>query len=151
MEPIPEVVDYIGGVEIDVDVDMKDHGANLSKGLQLLNGSKAFDYIHWRYSGSGDIDRIKRQQKFASAMLKKIKAEEKLTDTIHLILSYKNDVKTNLTLKQLIGMGKLATEIPQGTVQYSIIPGTDSIISNIWYYIPDEAATDQLLKSFFCE
>lgn len=151
MEPIPEIVDYIGGVEIDVDVDMKDHGANLSKGLQVLNGQKAFDYIHWRYSNNGDIGRIQRQQKFASAMLKKIKNDGTLPETVHLVMSYSKDVKTNLTLKQLIGMAKLVSEIPGGNVEYSIIPGEDKIMNGIWYYIPDETQTDKILKDFFKE
>lgn len=52
MEPIPEIVDSIGGVELDVEIDMKTHEADLSKGRQILDGKKAFDYIHWRFAGN---------------------------------------------------------------------------------------------------
>ena len=70
MEPIPDIIDDLGGIELDVEIDMKTHGADLSKGYQLLDGKKAFDYIHWRYSSNGDIGRIERQHKFIKTLFK---------------------------------------------------------------------------------
>ena len=75
MEPFVDIVNELGGIYMDVDVDMKTNGANLSKGYQLLDGSKAYDFIHWRYSAGGDIDRVGRQQMFIKAIVQKLRSE----------------------------------------------------------------------------
>jgi len=149
MEPIPKIVDSLGGVALDVEVDMKTHGANLSKGFQLLNGTKAFDYIHWRYSGNGDIGRIERQQKFVKAMFKKLKNSDKLVECVKLIFNCRNDVKTDFKLNQLISLAILAKGIPEDSVKYEIIPGDGKYINKISYWVPYETETNKLLKEFF--
>ena len=111
LEPVPKIVDSIGGVELDVEVDMLNHDANLHKGLQVLDGQKAYDYIHWRYSGDGDIGRIKRQQKFLGAVYNKLKVNGKLTETIKLVMDYKDNMKTDMTVKQIIGLAKFTSDI----------------------------------------
>ena len=128
---------------------MLDHEANLSKGLQVLDGQKAYDYIHWRYSGDGDIGRIQRQQKFLKAVFSKLKAENKLLDTIKLVLNYKENLKTDMTLKQIIGLAKLASELSDESISYYIVPGQGKTINKVSYWAPDEAKTDELLKDFF--
>ena len=149
MEPIQKIVDDIGGVEIDVEIAMKTHDANLDKGKQLLNGQQAFDYIHWRYAGMGDIDRIKRQQKFFSALYKKQRDAGKLMDTVGIILKYKDNLKTNMTPAQLYGLAKLSKEIPPGSVNYLSIPGHSQTINRISYWIPDKNEKKKMIDDFF--
>ncbi len=149
MEPIPEIVDALGGVELDVEIDMKSHGANLSKGFQLLDGNKAFDYIHWRYSEDGDIGRIKRQQKFFKAMYTKLKEKDQLLKAVELALSYNKYIKTNLSAKQLISLAVLAKDMPEGNTTFYTVPGTPRYVNNLWYWYPEEKKTDELLKKLF--
>lgn len=149
MEPIPKIVDNIGGVEVDVELDMKTHGANLSKGLQLLDGNKAFDYIHWRYSGNGDIDRMKRQQKFLKLMYNKLKDTSQIIESLKLVLSYNDYISTDMSVKQLIALATLFNDIPSGSMDFQMIPGDSRYINKISYWVPDEGKTDSLLKGFF--
>ncbi|WP_368294255.1 LCP family protein [Dehalobacter sp. TBBPA1] len=148
MEPIPNIVDEIGGVKVDVEIDMKDHGANLSKGVQILNGRQAFDYIHWRYSPGGDIDRIQRQQKFLNALYKQQRDSGEILETLNIILKYKNEMKTDLTLKQMIALTKLLSEIPGENVEQTFIPGKGQMINNISYWVPDQKKTEKILSEF---
>lgn len=149
MEPIPGIVDQIGGVLIDVEIDMKDHGANLSKGLQVLNGKQAFDYIHWRYSARGDIDRIKRQQKFVRELYKQQREKKGILKTIQIVLKYRSSIKTDLSTTQIVGLGKFMSEIPTGNVDYYYIPGDGQTINGISYWVMDKNATQQTLNEFF--
>jgi LCP family protein required for cell wall assembly len=149
MEPVPEIVDRIGGVPLEVEIDMKTHGANLSKGLQVLDGKRAFQYINWRYSGNGDLDRIKRQQKLAGAIIKQLKAAGKMTDFISLVWKYKSNIKTNLTFDQMIAMALLANDMKGDNIEYSLIPGKGEYINKVSYWVPDEKKTNMLLKEFF--
>lgn len=146
MEPVPEIVDAVGGVEVDVEIDMKDHGANLSKGRQVLNGSKAFDYIHWRYSGMGDIDRIKRQQKFVKALISKLKDSGQIGEAVKLVMNYDKYIQTNMSLKQMLAMANMAEDIPKSSDRFYTVPGNPQTMKNISYWIADEEATDKLLR-----
>lgn len=148
MEPIPQIVDELGGVELEVETDMKTYGANLSKGIQLLDGRKAFDYLHWRYSANGDIDRIKRQQKLIKAMFTKLRDSGRLISAAKLALSYSKYIKTDLSTKQLISLAAFAKDIQDGETSFYTIPGSPKYIDKISYWIPDEKKTDKLLRQF---
>ncbi|WP_112467498.1 LCP family protein [Streptomyces triticisoli] len=65
------IVDAVGGVEIDIPQDIKDtkSGADLKKGKQTLNGQESLAFVRTRYALAGsDLDRTKNQQKFLAAL-----------------------------------------------------------------------------------
>ncbi|MFI1958906.1 LCP family protein [Streptomyces althioticus] len=69
------IVDAVGGVEIDIPRDIKDtkSGADLKKGKQTLNGEEALAFVRTRYALPGsDLDRTKNQQKFLSALASQV-------------------------------------------------------------------------------
>lgn len=153
MQAVPEIVDSLGGVDINVDVDMKGdkYGDvyNLDKGFQHLDGQKAFQFIHWRWSGAGDIDRIMRQQRLAKAMLEKIKEENGLVDSAKIVMNYSQYIKTDMNLKHMIALASLFKDISSENITYNQIPGNDRLIDGIWYWIPDEAKSDEIFKRIF--
>lgn len=149
MQPVPKIIDSIGGVEIDVEIDMKTYGANVSKGYQLLDGKKAFDYIHWRYSANGDIDRIKRQQKFIKAILNKLKNEQRVFEALDIVLKYNKYIQTDLTSTQMISLASLYKEIPDENIKFHNIKGQGEYINNISYWISDKESTDREMSSIF--
>ncbi|MDO0914412.1 LCP family protein [Streptomyces sp. DT2A-34] len=69
------IVDAVGGVEIDIPQDIKDSksGADFKKGTQTLNGEEALAFVRTRYALAGsDLDRTKNQQKFLSALANQV-------------------------------------------------------------------------------
>ena len=69
-----DIVDAVGGVEINVraDVDDPKAGLKLKKGPQMLNGSQALGYVRTRKGGAlPDFERTKRQRQFLAAVVKK--------------------------------------------------------------------------------
>ncbi|MGW1543955.1 LCP family protein [Streptomyces sp. NPDC002309] len=69
------IVDAVGGVEIDIPQDIKDKksGADLKKGKQVLDGQQALAFVRTRYALAGsDLDRTKNQQKFLSALANQV-------------------------------------------------------------------------------
>ncbi|WP_327088412.1 LCP family protein [Nonomuraea sp. NBC_01738] len=69
-----EIVDAIGGVEINVRADIDDPkaGLKLKKGKQELTGSQALGYVRTRKGGAlPDFERTKRQRQFLGAVVKK--------------------------------------------------------------------------------
>jgi LCP family protein required for cell wall assembly len=78
------VVDALGGVEICLPqrVDDKDSKLHLSAGRHIVKGDTALAYVRNRHGlGDGsDLDRIKRQQKFLGAVVKKATSNGTLTN-----------------------------------------------------------------------
>ncbi|MEV2213651.1 LCP family protein [Streptomyces sp. NPDC050997] len=69
------IVDSVGGVEIDIPQDIKDtkSGADFKKGKQTLNGEEALAFVRTRYALAGsDLDRTKNQQKFLNALASQV-------------------------------------------------------------------------------
>ena len=105
-----QVVDKIGGVTVDVPINMnyddpyQNLYIHLKKGTQKLTGSQAEQFCRFRknndgsgYSG-GDVERTKAQQKFIKAFiteLLKVDNVSKIPDLINIILE---GTKTNVTL-----------------------------------------------------
>ncbi|MEE1938587.1 LCP family protein [Streptomyces sp. TRM 70361] len=65
-----EIVDAVGGVEMDIPRDIKDKnsGADFEKGRQTLDGAEALAFVRNRYEAGSDLERTKNQQKFLSAL-----------------------------------------------------------------------------------
>ncbi|MFE0422307.1 LCP family protein [Streptomyces sp. NPDC058953] len=66
-----EIVDAIGGVEMDIPKAFKDKksGADFKAGKQTLDGEEALAFVRTRYAFAGsDLDRTKNQQKFLAAL-----------------------------------------------------------------------------------
>jgi LCP family protein required for cell wall assembly len=69
-----DIVDAVGGVEINVSQNIDDPkaGLKLKKGPQELTGSQALGYVRTRKGGAlPDFERTKRQRQFLSAVVKK--------------------------------------------------------------------------------
>ncbi|MET8002984.1 LCP family protein [Nonomuraea glycinis] len=69
-----DIVDAVGGVEIDVRAAVNDPkaGLKLKKGKQILTGGQALGYVRTRKGGAlPDFERTKRQRQFLSAVVKK--------------------------------------------------------------------------------
>lgn len=84
-DALRKTVDALGGLQIDVEMDMKYRdtadGTNidLRKGLQKLDGSQVLDYVRYRKSNQGtqessDFARNERQQKVIKQILEKLGA-----------------------------------------------------------------------------
>ncbi|SDM09988.1 LCP family protein [Nonomuraea jiangxiensis] len=69
-----DIVDAVGGVEINVRAAVNDPkaGLKLKKGTQTLTGSQALGYVRTRKGGAlPDFERTKRQRQFLGAVVKK--------------------------------------------------------------------------------
>lgn len=84
-DSLRKTVDALGGLQIDVEMDMKYRdtadGTNidLKKGLQKLDGDQVLDYVRYRKSNQGtqessDFSRNERQQKVIKQILDKLGA-----------------------------------------------------------------------------
>jgi LCP family protein required for cell wall assembly len=132
-----KVIDAIGGIDINNQQDIADpqypDGAcgfepfYLTAGPHHLDGHDALRYARTRHD-STDIARGERQQEVALAVLKRVKDPAMLPSLLAkapgLYQSLNNNVKTNLTLDQIVALGLLVKDIPLDSVQHKVIDYT---------------------------
>lgn len=138
-EPVSDIIDDFGGVELEVEIDMHNSFLNLSKGYQLLDGHNALDYVLFRDAGRGDIDRVGRQQKFLKAMYEKIKKEGNMFKDLKLFLNYNKYMQTNLSYNQMLALASFLMDCPEENINFYNTPGYGDYIEGVSYWIPDEA------------
>lgn len=104
-----EIVDAIGGVEIDVPSNMyyKDPTQNLyinlKKGFQTLDGKNAQGFVRFRQYFTGDIQRIEMQKLFLKAFFNKItNSENIISNLFNFITIFIDNVNTNMTISDAI-------------------------------------------------
>ncbi|NCC95773.1 MAG: LytR family transcriptional regulator, partial [Synergistales bacterium] len=149
----PEIVDTLGGVDIDVPKNLKyqDKAGGLyidiKKGWRHLDGKTALEFVRFRHDALGDIGRIQRQQQFLKALLKRIYDPanmSRLTDITKELLSV---IKSDIPITQGIQLASYLKDISPQNVFFLTMPGKPAMIGGGSYWSPDLAATSTLLTS----
>ena len=148
------LVDRIGGVDFNVPVNMdyddptQDLHIHFEAGMQHLNGEDALRVVRWRKNNDGtgyasaDIGRISTQQAFLTAVAKKLLSPENIADVDAFADIFHTYVKTDLTVGNLVWLGKETFSIGFDNISFHTLPGNGTA----WYkgesvYALDPAAT----------
>ncbi len=105
------MVDALGGVEICTKRDINDPKSHLSlpAGRHVLDGVDSLKYVRSRtFDGLGDLGRMKRQQEFAGAMLRKATSAGVLLNPIKLV-DFVNSALASVTTDSNLSQGDLLT------------------------------------------
>jgi LCP family protein required for cell wall assembly len=148
---ISALIDQLGGVTINVEKRMYyvdyagDLHIDLQPGVQKLNGQQAMGYLRFRHTDN-DFKRIGRQQQFVSAVAAEIMRKENLIRSPNLFISLLQCVQTNLTSRQVLGLAlALRGVLELHQFSMNMVPGSDLMVDNIYYWKPDEAQVKLLV------
>lgn len=139
------MVDYLGGVKVDVDRSMyyedpyNDIGGlviDLHPGLQHLNGEKAIQYVRYR-DGDGDIGRITRQQKFLQAVFEELKKPETVANLPDIIKELAATVRTDMTSNFMLKLADVMKDAASIQLRMETVTGTPVYIQDASYLVPD--------------
>lgn len=151
-----ETIDALGGVEFDVPQNMnyddpvQNLHIHLKKGLQVLDGEKAEQFVRFRRYPMGDIDRVKAQQAFVKAF-----CEQKLNASIiekvpELFKALQKNLTTNITAKDVLRYIGNLKELTSENVHMHSIPGSSNGTDyGSSYWIPDMTALRSLIETTF--
>lgn len=129
-ETFRSMVDKLGGVDVCLSRPAKDHfsGINLSAGRHHINGTVALAFVRQRHGlPGGDIDRIKRQQQFLGAMIRKVLSAGTLANPFKLN-GFLNVATSSLQADEDLNFATLRTlalrmrGVGAGNVIFSTIP-----------------------------
>lgn len=137
-----EVVDALGGVDVEVPYDRVELDENdkrtieLKKGLQHLDGKHTLALARTRKLDS-DVERGKRQQMILQAIMSKAFSVQSVTKYGDLIDAIGDNMKTNMTFNEMKSLLEYAKGgMPEVTTVN--LNGTDDMSTGIYYWMLDE-------------
>jgi len=155
IQGLKDIVDELGGVEVNIEKRMYyidragDLYIDLYPGNQSLDGEKAIQYVRFRSDNQGDIGRIKRQQKFISALGKKALDLGFILRVPRIMARFASHVNTNIPASHI---GPLAMKVREAYemrhLEVVTLPGRVKMIDGMSYWLPDPQQIEQLVNRF---
>jgi len=147
---LKDVVDAMGGVDYDVDVEIHLNGRVLEKGMQHLDGQQVLDYCRARKGISTDVGRADRQQRMLFAIFEQLKSSNKLASIPKIYTAMKDKIHTNLNLEQIAALAVFGINLDMEHLQRSTLAGEYiSGVYNASFYVLDNKKLVSLIKDEF--
>lgn len=120
-----DLVDAVGGVDIESDQAFSSRGAEFKKGMNHLNGEQALKFVRERYSlEGGDVARGGHQQAVLKGILNKLMSPKSFLHFDKIVKALRGNVATNLPSKGLMGLVNVSVFSGGGwTMERQIVTG----------------------------
>ncbi|MFD6208789.1 LytR family transcriptional regulator [Peribacillus sp. NPDC060253] len=144
MEGFKDIVDAVGGVTVQNDLDFTSDGIHFAKGTHTLTGKEALAYSRMRHDDpSGDFGRQSRQRSIIEAVIKKGASVSSLTKYDEVFDALGNNIQTNLTFDDMMDIQKNYRDASKSITQSSI-NGSGTKIDGIYYYIVSDEEKEKV-------
>jgi polyisoprenyl-teichoic acid--peptidoglycan teichoic acid transferase len=144
MEGFKDIVDAVDGITVDNKIEFELDGVTLEKGRQHLNGTETLAYARMRKQDPrGDIGRGERQREVISKIIQKGKSLSTLTNYDDILNALEDNIKTNLTLSEIIDM-QSSYKPAADSIEKLEIEGTNTMIKSVWYYMVEDTTRQSL-------
>ncbi|WP_207668877.1 LCP family protein [Heliophilum fasciatum] len=150
-----EIVDTLGGIEIDVEKNMYHNEGdpgdfiNLKKGKQRLNGEQALQYVRFRSDELGDISRTQRQQKFLQALATQAFRVNTVWKLPALIPQLAKTVETNFDAGDLLALTMAFSNFSNEHLLVHTLPGNFVTLHGISYWYVQPTRIPLAVSQFF--
>ncbi|CUB58313.1 Transcriptional regulator LytR [Bacillus subtilis] len=144
MAGFKDIVDAVGGVDVNNDLEFTSRNQHFAKGNIHLNGETALKYTRMRYEDPrGDFGRQMRQRQVIQAVIKKGASVSSLASYGDVLKAIEKNVKTSLTQEQMFDIQKNYKDCMQNSEEIQIPGDGHKAADGIWYYyVPDAAKQD---------
>ncbi|AVK96581.1 transcriptional regulator [Lysinibacillus sphaericus] len=145
MEGFLQIIDTLGGVTIQNDMDLTYDSYHFPKGELSLNGDEALIFSRIRYEDPrGDFGRQIRQRQIIEAVMKKASTPSVILKASDMLDVVGDNVRMNFTVKDLIQLQSIYKKMDSSIEQLSFEAEGGKMIDRIWYYVPDETELQQI-------
>ncbi len=146
MEGFKDIVNAVGGVDVNNDLDFTYTGIHFEKGTLHLNGEEALAYSRMRKLDSrGDFGRQMRQRQVIQSVIKNGANVETLANYGEILGAIQKNVKTNLTQDEMFKIQQNYKET-RNNIKEIEINGEAQTIGGTWYYIVSDEVRQELSK-----
>ena len=133
MEGFEDIVDAVGGVKVQNDLDFTQERFHFAKGEITLNGEQALSFSRMRHEDPrGDFGRQSRQRQIIQAVIHEGMSLSSLTNFSDIFNALGKNIKTNLTFEQMVDIQKNYRNAGRNIEQMEI-KETGTMINKIYY------------------
>ena len=135
MQAVKDIIDTLGGIDINIETEVRMCGRLLSTGYQHINGQEVLDYSRWRHTHNGDLDREFRQQQVLMAIFSKLK-NLKLTELLSIFKKIRtiDGIFFNIKEGQLAELIPVALKLDSNKFQSYQVPVFTLFREGIYYF-----------------
>lgn len=139
MEGFEDIVDAVGGVTVNNDLDFTIEGTHFAKGVLHLNGEKALKFSRMRYEDPrGDYGRQLRQREIIQSVIDSGVSVTSLTKFNDIFDALSGNIKTNLTFDEMMDI-QSNYRTAAGTIEQMTLTGKGTKINSVYYIqVPEE-------------
>lgn len=135
MEGFKDMVDSVGGVTVQNELDFTYDGVHFPKGNIMLNGDDALKFSRMRYEDpNGDFGRQTRQRQIIQGIIQNGASISSLTNYGDIFSALSKNIQTNLTIDDMVDIQKNYRTVSKEINQLSI-SGEGTKINGVYYYL----------------
>ena len=149
MDLVPQIVDVMGGVDVDVPMTFDLGGEHLEAGMQHLSGSQVLQLLRYREGyAMQDLDRVAVQRSVISACLDQWFTLSHIKDVATALELVQNNSLTTLNVRNYLWMAKTVL-FSLGDISTDTLPGYADYIGDVSYYILDREDVAALINESY--
>lgn len=139
MKSFKDIVDAVGGIDVDNTLDFTQDDYSFSKGKIHLNGDEALSFVRMRYEDPrGDFGRQDRQKQVIQAVLREGASISSLLNYKSIFGAISDNVRTNMTFDEMVEVQKNYRDAVGTIDQIFIEEGIGKRMNGIWYYMMND-------------
>lgn len=142
MRGLKDLIDAVGGIEVNNKIDFTLDGVHVKKGKQTLNGEKGLAYARMRYEDpEGDVGRQRRQREVVTKILRKAMSIDGVGNYKKILKAVEKNMVTDLSWEDMMDIG--TNYLPAfDTIKQKQLVGKSQMIDEVYYQI---LGTNELL------
>lgn len=151
MPVLKDLVDAVGGLDYEVDVDFTMVGRSYKKGMQHMDGQAVLDYLRVRkhVEDGGDLNRINRQKNLLVALFRKMQQSNLIVKIPEILSAFDGKMATNTNLEQTAALAVFAYKLPSENIQMHSMDGPMHSIYNWNFCLTNQEKRVQLIKQVY--
>lgn len=150
MTTVPQIVDLMGGVEVDVPQTITQDSFTLEEGLQQLSGEQVLALLRHRKSyATADLGRIEVQRLVVEACMHQWVSLGKLDDIKQALDLIEETSITNMGTRNYLWVGKTLLKSLSGGITTETLPGYADYIGDASYYILNAGEVAEMINQSF--
>lgn len=122
MNAVKLIVDAMGGIDYEVDIEVDMNGRALHPGLQHLDGQAVLDYCRQR-KGSSDVARADRQQRILMAVFSQMKSTGQIANLPKIYEAVQDSIVTDLSFEQICSLSLIALRMESSQLGRHMVAG----------------------------
>lgn len=148
-DALEELVDAVGGVDVDVPERIEDRKAGKSvieAGMQHLDGKAALTFARSRQYADGDFTRTSNQRLLIKAIADKV-MKTPATSLPGVVQSAASSVTTDLSLTDIYSLAIMFKKADKMTLYSAMVPSTTGMSGNISYVFCDQEGLANMMAA----